>query len=61
MKSIVKWINETDIICFKKCFIFVTGIFVTKLNGGDAFLFIYPLDHSDANTGDCYFRNLIKC
>ena len=26
----------------------------------DTFLFIYPLDHSDVDTGDCYFRNLIK-
>jgi hypothetical protein len=53
------FINETDIIYFKKCFICVTGIFVTKLNGGDTFLFIYPLDHSDANTGDCCAPHLL--
>lgn len=42
-------------------FYFVTGIFVTKINKGDTFLFIYPLDHSDTDTGDCYFKNIIKC
>jgi hypothetical protein len=50
------FINETDIIYFKKCFIFVTGIFVTKINGGETFLFIYPLDHSDA-IRNMYFLN----